>query len=76
MLSQEEISLDCPYCHAELYRPLAWFKEPWFTCPACGGGLASGQFEHLIADIEEEIEACIAAELAGPQPGCGCGGCG
>lgn len=69
----EEIALDCPYCHQEIYRPLSWFRQPWFTCPHCGGGLAAGQFEQLVNDIDAAIDQHIAEMIAGP-PGCGCGG--
>lgn len=71
MLADEEIALECPYCRAEIYRPLSWFKQPYNTCPACDGGLAASQFDTLVAEIEEALEARVAEMVAGPK-GCGC----
>ena len=73
MLEEELIALDCPYCHGEIFQPLQRFKATYFTCPACGGGLAADQFAPRIAEIEEALEARIAEMLQTP-PGCG-GGC-
>lgn len=69
----EEVALDCPYCRQEIYRPLDWFRQSWFTCPHCAGGLGAGQFESLVLAIDAAIEAHIAEMIAGPT-GCGCGG--
>lgn len=71
---QEMISLECPSCQGELYQPISWFKQTYFTCPACGAGLAAGQFSVLINDLEQELEARIEELLHGsPHGGC-CGG--
>jgi len=69
----ELIALDCPYCEAEIYRPLTWFRQPYFTCPACGGGLAAGQFATVVDEIDAALEASVAEMLEG-QSACG-GGC-
>ncbi|MHB1399435.1 MAG: hypothetical protein ACYDAI_17850 [Trichloromonadaceae bacterium] len=71
MLADEEIALECPYCRGEIYRPLSWFKQPYSTCPACGGGLAAGQFDVVVAEIEEAFESRVADMVEG-QKGCGC----
>jgi len=68
----EIITLDCPYCRAPLHQPLSWFKQTYFTCPACGGGLAAGQFEAIIGELEAAFDASIEEMLQG-RPGCGCG---
>lgn len=73
MPNEELIALECPYCHGELYRPLAWFRQAYFTCPTCGGGLAAGQFAAIVEELDTAIEAHVAEMLQG-QPGCG-GGC-
>ncbi len=73
MLSQELIALDCPYCQEEIFQPLQWFKQPYFTCPACDGGLAADQFAPLVVAIEEALEARVADMLRG-EASCG-GGC-
>ena len=65
MSAQEMISLECPYCQSELYQPLTWFKEPSFTCPLCGKGLASELFSSTINALEEAVEACHAEMLNG-----------
>lgn len=69
----EEIALDCPYCRQEIFRPLDWFRQTWFTCPHCAGGLGAGQFEERVREIDDAIEERIAEMINGP-PGCGCGG--
>jgi hypothetical protein len=69
---EERITLSCPYCRGEIDRPLAWFKQTWFTCPACGGGLSADQFAPLVAELEAAFEASIA-EMVHGKPGCGCG---
>jgi hypothetical protein len=69
---EERITLECPYCRGEIYRPLGWFRQPYFTCPACGGGLAADQFAVLVAELEEAFEASVA-EMVHGKPGCGCG---
>lgn len=77
---EEMISLECPHCQNELYQPLAWFKEPNFTCPACGKVLTAGEFAATIAALEEAMDAYHAEMINGETPaGCGCGskgGCG
>jgi peptide subunit release factor 1 (eRF1) len=74
MPDEETIVLECPYCQAELARPMNWFKQTYFTCPACGGGLAAGQFAALIDELEQALEESTARMLKGDEPGCGCGG--
>lgn len=71
MFTTEEIALDCPYCTGEIYRPLAWFKQAYNSCPACGGGLAAGQFEQQVAEIELALEASIENLVQGSRV-CGC----
>lgn len=71
MFSTEEIALPCPYCKGEIYQPLAWFKQTYNSCPACGGGLLASQFDAQIAEIEQSFETCIAERVQG-QKGCGC----
>lgn len=71
MFTSEEIALDCPYCQGEIYRPLAWFKQAYTSCPACGGGLAASQFETQVAEIEQALEACIDEQVHGSRV-CGC----
>lgn len=74
MLTEELVSLECPYCRGELYQALNWFKQPYFTCPACGGGLAAGQFAAIIDELEEAFETEVATMVQGaPASGC-CGG--
>lgn len=78
MSNEELIALECPYCHSELYRPLAWFRQAFFTCPACDGGLAAGQFAAIVEELDTAIEAHVAEMLQGQpeqhvQSGCGCG---
>ena len=69
------IALDCPYCKEALYQPLRWFQQDYFTCPACGGGLAAGQFARAVADLEEAMAVATEEMVHGaPQGGgCGCG---
>lgn len=71
MFTIEEIALDCPYCKGEIYRPLAWFKQAYFSCPACGGGLASSQFNRQLVEIEQALEASIDDRVKGSRV-CGC----
>lgn len=71
MVTTEEIALDCPYCKGEIYRPLAWFKQAYTSCPACGGGLASSQFEAQVAQIEQALETSIDDMVKGSRV-CGC----
>jgi hypothetical protein len=73
LYAEEEIALECPYCREDIYQPLSWFKQTYFTCPACGGGLAAGQFETLVTALEEAFEASVEEMLQGePAKGC-CG---
>ncbi len=69
--TSEEIALDCPYCRAEIYRPLAWFKQTYATCPKCHGGLAATQFETLIAELEQAFAAADDELVLGSRV-CGC----
>ena len=77
MDQSEIITLDCPYCRVDIRQPLAWFKQAYFTCPACGGGLTEGQFAGIVADLEAAFDASIDEMLQG-RSGCNCGsgGCG
>jgi hypothetical protein len=70
----EQIALECPYCREELYQSLSWFKQTYFTCPACAGGLSAGQFETLVKELEEAFEATVEEMVQGAPQGCGCGG--
>jgi transcription initiation factor IIE alpha subunit len=72
--AEEEIALECPYCQEDIYQPLGWFKQTYFTCPACGGGLAAGQFETLITELEEAFEATVEQMVQGEPSGGGCCG--
>ena len=77
MSNLETVSLPCPYCQGEIERPLAWFRQDYFSCPACSGGLAAGQFADLVEAIDAAFEASVAAMLRGDTvaaAGCGCGG--
>lgn len=74
MSTEEMISLECPYCQGELYQPLTWFKEPNFTCPACGNVLTSGEFATTVAALEEAMDACHAEMIDGETPATGCCG--
>ena len=60
MSNEETVVLACPCCQGELQRPLGWFRQPYFTCPACGGGLAAGQFAPLVAELDAAFEASVA----------------
>lgn len=71
MLANEEIALECPYCKGEIYRPLAWFKQAYNSCPSCEGGLAASQFDATVAEIEAAFESSVAEMVVG-QKGCGC----
>lgn len=80
MSAEERISLDCPYCGAEIYETLSWFKKTYSTCPACQKGLSAGQFAAVIEEIEQALDAEIEAMVKGkPEAGCcghGKGNCG
>ena len=80
MSTDEKISLDCPYCGAEIYETLNWFKKAYSTCPACQKGLAAGQFAEVIDGIEQAMDAEIEEMVKGaPESGCcghGKGNCG
>jgi len=69
---EEEVALECPYCRGEICRPLAWFKQAYFTCPACGGGLAAAQFASIVGELEQAFDESVEEMLRG-TPGCGCG---
>jgi len=73
----EIITLDCPYCRAAIRQPLSWFRQAYFSCPDCHGGLAAGQFEAIIRELDAAFDDSIDEMLQG-KPGCGCGsgGCG
>lgn len=75
MPAEEMISLECPDCQGELYRPLPWFKQPDFNCPSCGKPLTSGDFATTIAALEDAMDACHAEMINGEAPStCCCGG--
>lgn len=67
----ETVSLDCPYCKITITRPLAWFQQPYSTCPGCAGGLSAAQFAPLVAELEDAFDASIDEMVAG-RPGHGC----
>lgn len=71
MFANEEIALECPYCKGEIYQPLAWFKQAYGSCPACGGGLAASQFDTAVAEIEAALEASVEEMVQGARI-CGC----
>lgn len=68
MSTEEMISLECPHCQGELYRPLTWFKAEGLTCPACGRTLKAEDFATTIAALEEEMEAYHAELINGETP--------
>lgn len=74
MSGEEMISLECPYCHGELYQPLTWFKEPNFSCPACGKVLTANEFATTIAALEEAMDAYHAEMIDGETSATGCCG--
>lgn len=70
---ETNIALDCPYCNEAIHETPSWFKKTYSTCPACDKGLAAGQFEAAIADLEEAMDADIEEMVQGKPPtGCGC----
>jgi hypothetical protein len=71
--TEEHVALECPCCRGEIYRPLNWFKQTYFTCPACGVGLSAGQFATIVGDLEQTIDDTIAEMMQG-KTGCNCGG--
>ncbi len=73
LLTEEHIALACPYCRAEIYRPLNWFKQAYLTCPACDGGLTADQFAPLVRELEQALDETIE-EMVQTKSGCGCGG--
>ena len=76
MFTDEKVALDCPCCDETIYRPLAWFRQAYFTCPQCGGGLAASQFDAALEEIERAFDTRIEEQVRGePRQGCGCGGC-
>lgn len=68
MSTEEMISLECPYCQGEIYRPLTWFKAENFPCPACGKALKAADFATIIAALEEEMDAYHAELINGETP--------
>ena len=75
MSTEEMIALECPHCQGELYRPIAWFRGPSFTCPVCGKELKPKEFATIIAALEEAME-CFDVELLTGEtpPSAGCCG--
>jgi len=73
MLTEPNIALDCPYCHEPIYAALSWFKQTYSSCPHCRQGLAAGQFEASIDDLEQAMDESIEEMLYGPVS-CGCCG--
>ncbi|MDW7645834.1 MAG: hypothetical protein SCI25_12445 [Desulfuromonadales bacterium] len=71
MTKEETVALECPYCRNTIHRPLSWFKQPYFTCPACAGGLTENQFAPIVRDLEQAFEQTID-EMVHPKPACGC----
>lgn len=75
MSSQEMIALPCPACGEPIYRPLAWFRRTYGTCPHCGGGLSAEQFAPLVSAAEQAFDDHIDEMLGVSAQGCsGCGG--
>ena len=82
MQMDAKIALDCPYCHKAIYASISWFKQTYSTCPHCEQGLAAGQFETAIIDLEQAMDESIEELLNGPpqtccgsgKSSCGCGG--
>jgi len=72
--TEEKISLDCPCCGESIYQPVSWFKKTYSTCPACDAGLASGQFEAAVREIEKALDDHVEDILYG-QSSSGCCGC-
>ncbi|AJF06552.1 hypothetical protein GSUB_08285 [Geoalkalibacter subterraneus] len=73
---EKNICLECPYCGEAIHRPLSWFKQTYFTCPACEQGLAAAQFSEIVDEIEEALDAQIEEMIQGSgekKSGC-CGG--
>lgn len=73
MYTETNIALDCPYCNEPIYETLSWFKNTYFTCPACDQGLAADQFAAVIADLEEAMDASIEEMIHGQPSGSCCG---
>ncbi len=71
MLTEEKISLDCPYCKEAIYKPLGWFKQTYSTCPRCEGGVTADQFAAAIDEIEQTLDATIEEIVIG-KAGCNC----
>ena len=71
MTKEESVALECPYCRDTIHRPLSWFKQSYFTCPACGGGLTEDQFASVVHDLEQSFDAAID-EMIQTKPACGC----
>lgn len=77
------IALDCPYCKEPIYETLDWFKKSYSTCPACDKGLVAGQFEAVVADLEQAMEESIdemihgrtSSGCCGSKSSCGKGSC-
>jgi len=74
VINEEPVVLDCPYCKKGIDRPLSWFQQPYFTCPACGGGLNADQFAAIVAELDRAFEETVDHMLQG-EDGCRCGGC-
>jgi|GEM_PF-729197 peptide subunit release factor 1 (eRF1) len=73
---EKDICLECPYCDEAIHRSLSWFKQTYFTCPACEQGLSAAQFAGIVDEIEEELDAQIEEMIQGSgekKSGC-CGG--
>lgn len=73
ILYEPKISLDCPYCNTSIYQALSWFKKDYSTCPACGQGLAAGQFSAIIANLEQSMVENIE-EMLNDQSASSCCG--
>ena len=73
MFTEPNIALDCPCCREPIYAALSWFRQTYSTCPHCRQGLAAGQFEARIADLEQAMDESVEEMLYGPA-GAGCCG--
>jgi len=72
--TDELVSLDCPACRGNIHRPLNWFKQGGFTCPACGGRLTAFQFAAIVGELEQAFEKTVEEMLRGERR-CDCNGC-
>jgi len=82
VLTEEIVSLDCPYCQGNITKLLSWFKQTYSTCPVCDGGLTAGQFAPLVEELGQAFDASVDEMIRGESSGacakgrgCGSGAC-